>query len=106
MNKDMDAINSFEAFLKDHPDSEFARDALYQRADILLSAAQNFEKAASLEPSVKYYLALGSAWQKIGEALKAKEAFEHGQKLDPHNEHVKNKLSKLMAPKINNDING
>ena len=75
-----------------------------EQAGKLQEAATNFEKAASLEPSVKCYLALGSTYQKIGELLKAKEAFTHGQKLDPHNEQIKNKLSKLMAPVVNNHM--
>ncbi len=44
MNKDMEAVDSFDAFLKNYPDSKFRPDALSQSAAILSSAAQNFEK--------------------------------------------------------------
>ena len=44
MNKDMEAVDNFDVFLKKYPDSKFSRDALNQSAAILSNAAQNFEK--------------------------------------------------------------
>ncbi len=44
MNKEMEAVDTFDAFLKKYPDSKFSRDALDQSSAILSSGAQNFEK--------------------------------------------------------------
>ena len=44
MNKDIEAVDNFDAFLKKYPDSGFSPDALSQSAAILTSAAKNFEK--------------------------------------------------------------
>ena len=44
MNKNMEAVDSFDALLKNYPNSRFSRDALDQSAAILSSGAQNFEK--------------------------------------------------------------
>jgi TolA-binding protein len=44
MNKEMEAVDNFDTFLKKYPDSKFSADALNQAAGILSSAAQNFEK--------------------------------------------------------------
>ena len=55
MNKDMEAVDNFEAFLKDRPGSKFSRDALNQAAAILLSAAQNFEKWRMPDDAARLY---------------------------------------------------
>jgi TolA-binding protein len=55
MNKDMEAVDSFDAFLKKYPDSEFSRDALNQSAAILSSAAQNFEKWKMPDDAARLY---------------------------------------------------
>ncbi len=44
VNKEMDAVDDFDAFLKKYSDSRFSPDALNQSVAILSSAAQNFEK--------------------------------------------------------------
>ena len=55
MNKDMEAVDNFEAFLKKHPDSKFSRDALNQSFAILSSAAQNFEKWKMPDDAARLY---------------------------------------------------
>jgi len=55
MNKDMEAVDNFDAFLKKYPDSRFSRDALAQSTAILSSAAQNFDKWKMPEDAARLY---------------------------------------------------
>ncbi|MCX5666030.1 MAG: tetratricopeptide repeat protein [Candidatus Omnitrophica bacterium] len=55
MNKDMEAADSFDAFLKKYPDSKFRPDALNQSAAILSTAAQNFEKWKMPDDAARLY---------------------------------------------------
>ena len=55
MGRDMDAADSFDAFLKKYPNSKFAQDALQQSSAILLSAAQNFEKWKMPDDAARVY---------------------------------------------------
>ena len=55
MNKDMEAVDNFDAFLKKYPDSRFSRGALNQSVAILLSGAQNFEKWKMPDDAARLY---------------------------------------------------
>jgi len=55
MDKDMEAVDNFDAFLKRYPDSGFSRDALDQSAAILARAARNFEKWKMPEDAARLY---------------------------------------------------
>ena len=55
MNKDMEAVDNFDAFLRKYPDSRFSRDALNQSVVILSSAAQNFEKWKMPDDAARLY---------------------------------------------------
>lgn len=55
MDKDAEAVDSFDLFLKKYPDSRFSRDALEQSSAILASAARNFEKWKMPEDAARLY---------------------------------------------------
>lgn len=55
MGRDMEAADSFTAFLKKNPGSEFSRDALDKCTSILLDAAQNFEKWKMPDDAARVY---------------------------------------------------
>jgi TolA-binding protein len=55
MGRDVEAADSFSAFLKKYPDSELSQDASSQCASILLSAAQNFEKWKMPDDAARLY---------------------------------------------------
>jgi TolA-binding protein len=55
MNKDMEAVDNFDAFLKKYPDSKFRRDALNQSSVILSNAAKNFEKWKMPDDAARLY---------------------------------------------------
>lgn len=59
LNKEMEAVDDFDAFLKKYPDSRFSPDALNQSAAILSSAAQNFEKWKMPDDAARLYKKLG-----------------------------------------------
>ena len=64
MGRDMEAADSFGAFLKKYPDSKFSQDASSQCASILLSAAQNFEKWKMPDDAARVYKRLEELKQK------------------------------------------
>ncbi|MFA5085905.1 MAG: tetratricopeptide repeat protein, partial [Candidatus Omnitrophota bacterium] len=55
MNKDMEAVDNFEVFVKRYPNSRFGKDALDQSVSILSSAAQNFEKWKMPDDAARLY---------------------------------------------------
>jgi len=55
MDRDMEAADSFDIFLKKYPDSEYSKDALDKSVSILLTAAQNFEKWKMPEDAARVY---------------------------------------------------
>ncbi len=54
-------------------------------ADRMDKAIEEFKKVIAIEPSARSYALLGLSYQRLGRFDEAKQYFQEGLKLDPHN---------------------
>ncbi len=83
-----DAIPLLEAGLTIAPQRTDLRAALgesYLMADQVDKAIDDFKQLIATAPTVRSYTFLGLGYQRLGRFEEAKQAFQEGLKLDPHN---------------------
>jgi tetratricopeptide (TPR) repeat protein len=57
----------------------------YLKSDRIEKAIEEFNKVIAIEPSAQSYALLGLSYQRLGRFDEAKQNFQQGLKLDPHN---------------------